>query len=379
MSLPAAMDQLVLAVLQGTGLLAILAIATGSLRHSSLSPLRQSLLLGALFGLTSLLLQAFSASPQSGLVLDGRFMGSALAAAFGGLPALGVAAALTALGQIWAAEPSVAELLGPGLIGLVALYWRWRIRPAFGSAATALVLLGLMLAVPLVLLHSLSAYGLRQPPPYVWVAAATATVLLALTVGIVLEHAKVVHLREQALREASLRDPMTGLHNRRSFDAELGRVLARPGDHYLLFVDVDHFKKVNDQYGHGFGDEVLRTIAGAMSLSVRNEDIVARIGGEEFALILPGSARHVAQTVAERLLLAVPACDLWAGGERVTITVSIGVARRRTGHSAATLMGVADAALYKAKSQGRRRAVFCEEQCNAPLPASASDGSGVGT
>lgn len=165
MSLSAPMNQLISAVLQGAGLLVLIAVVTGSLRRVTLSPLKQSLVLGALLGLTVLLLEALSDSAHPGFVLDGRFMSSALAAAFGSLPALAVAAMLNALGQGWSTNlPGLVNVFGPLLTGFVALSWRRKIKPKMRNVIGSLVVLGLMLAVPLVLLHSLSSNGTRLPP-----------------------------------------------------------------------------------------------------------------------------------------------------------------------------------------------------------------------
>lgn len=366
MGINTAVSQLVVTILQGVGLLAIIVVIFGFLRKLQLDSLKQSLLLGAMFGLSILLLDVISYATMTGLHLNGRFMCVALAAAFGGLPALIVAAPLGALSQSWSTDlAGLANLFGPTLCGVVALIWRWKIRSLTRGPVSAMIVLGLMLSVPLVVLHVVSSDGAHPPLLLLSGGATIAAVLLTTMVGLSLERQKDSLLREQALLKASLRDSLTGLHNRRSFDAELARVLARPGSHYLLYVDIDHFKALNDRFGHVFGDVVLQKIAGAMSQSVRHDDIVARIGGEEFGIILPDISRDAAQALAERLLAVVSACNFDVAGERVAITVSIGAAHGQQVQTANALVGIADAALYEAKNLGRRCVVFSTDDPQA--------------
>ncbi len=151
-------------------------------------------------------------------------------------------------------------------------------------------------------------------------------------------------------------DPLTGLPNRRMFDATLDRELARSRRNgtplALAVADVDHFKAVNDQHGHQVGDEVLRELAGALRRAVRQEDVVARYGGEEFVVLLPEADAGAALLVAERLRAAA--------GEvrRLPTTISIGVAVLDPGAGGAGLVARADTALYRAKAAGRDRVVL---------------------
>lgn len=162
--------------------------------------------------------------------------------------------------------------------------------------------------------------------------------------------------------ESALRDPLTRLYNKRYFaerlDAEL-RFAHRHGTEVaVLMIDVDHFKQVNDRRGHLAGDEVLAAVALTLARGVRNEDVVARHGGEEFVVLLRATAPDAAELLAERLRkkvedLAVP-CD---GGPPVRVTISIGVAGFPAPGvlTAGDLVGAADRALYAAKDAGRNR------------------------
>ncbi len=164
-----------------------------------------------------------------------------------------------------------------------------------------------------------------------------------------------------ALVDLSSRDVLTGLANRRSFELALAREadrVARSGEPALLLVlDIDHFKRVNDTHGHAAGDQVLRTVASALVDSVRPMDLVARIGGEEFAIILPNCPPAFAATVAERVRRRVERMPvaLGTGNPQIGVTISIGgaFAPQWVRSTPALWIERADQQLYRAKQQGR--------------------------
>lgn len=164
----------------------------------------------------------------------------------------------------------------------------------------------------------------------------------------------------EEIYQLAVHDPLTELHNRRHFcemaDKEIGRALRHGRPLALCIIDVDLFKPVNDRYGHISGDEVLRQIGALVRNHARNDDLAARIGGEEFALLLSECEREPAVRLAERLREAVAAAGFAPGGEPQRITISIGIATLSADRdSRPALMAAADAALYRAKSEGRNR------------------------
>jgi diguanylate cyclase (GGDEF)-like protein len=147
-------------------------------------------------------------------------------------------------------------------------------------------------------------------------------------------------------------DALTGLRNRGSFDDQLARLAADAGVQpvVLLMLDLDGFKQYNDVHGHPAGDALLRAAAGAVSSSVRDGDMCFRYGGDEFAVLLPGTDADGARQIAERVRLAIAAVDS-SGSARVTASVGLG-SLPRDARTAAALVAVADAALYRAKGLG---------------------------
>ncbi len=155
-------------------------------------------------------------------------------------------------------------------------------------------------------------------------------------------------------------DALTGLPNRRAFDEELARHLAlweRKGLAFcLVLVDIDRFKKFNDLHGHPAGDDVLKRVAQLLQTTWRDMDMVARIGGEEFAAILPSTSLHDARCSVERVRKAVADKPIPREGEMLHVTISLGLAMSDSGDDAASLVKRADKALYAAKRGGRNQA-----------------------
>ena len=170
-------------------------------------------------------------------------------------------------------------------------------------------------------------------------------------------------LRDQ-LRDQSIRDVLTGLYNRRFLletcrrefqrAARIGQPVA------MLSIDVDHFKKFNDNHGHDAGDTVLKAVGGVLSATFRGDDIACRFGGEEFVVLLPGAIASAAQKRAEEIRAAIEAVKLrYADGDLPRITISVGVATYpEAGDAPLEVLKVADTALYEAKKQGRNRVVL---------------------
>lgn len=180
------------------------------------------------------------------------------------------------------------------------------------------------------------------------------------------ETAEALESRTRDLEERTRRDGLTGLYNRAFLDEKLSHEFAMASERdwpmIVMFVDLDHFKRVNDTHGHQAGDQVLQRAARALAEGTRDDDIVARYGGEEFVIIAPGHGETTAHIMAERLVrsfrkLKHPVSD----GEEITVTISIGLSITGEGESFSSvdeLLEAADKALYVAKKSGRDRYVF---------------------
>jgi diguanylate cyclase (GGDEF)-like protein len=169
-----------------------------------------------------------------------------------------------------------------------------------------------------------------------------------------------MHALQERLREESIHDALTGLYNRRYLEETLVRelILAEREAYPVTVImgDLDHFKAVNDLYGHLTGDEVLRVFGDLMRRHARGSDIYCRYGGEEFLLVMPGMAEQQAVERAEELRSTMAAAPVGHGASTIAVTASFGVATfPRDGRTGDALIAAADRAMYAAKAAGRNR------------------------
>jgi len=169
---------------------------------------------------------------------------------------------------------------------------------------------------------------------------------------------QLLHLNEE-LKALTLRDPLTGIGNRRYMAERLREEVERARrvgtDFSLAMLDIDRFKQVNDTLGHDVGDAVLCAVAEAVRATLRDYDIFARWGGEEFLIALPESGIDAATSVCERVRAAVAALRVGQGEGVISVTVSLGLTEYRPGETTADTLNRADAALRRAKAAGRNR------------------------
>jgi diguanylate cyclase len=181
--------------------------------------------------------------------------------------------------------------------------------------------------------------------------------------GVLEQRLAEIEALQERLKEQAIRDPMTGLFNRRYLDtvvpAEVARCERDKTPLAVLMMDLDHFKNVNDTYGHQGGDEVLKALAALLLANVRASDVACRYGGEEFLLLLPNMHCDAALERAEQWRAAFAATTVNYGGAAIKATLSIGIAcYPQDGASVEELTRCADLALYQAKEQGRDRVVL---------------------
>ena len=284
--------------------------------------------------------------------------------------AQGVALAELALAlaqQIWLGTwvVHIMALLGP-ILGIAAgiRAWTQGFRPArFYLAAWVVLLLGGM------------AWGawsmgwqflVPLPRSLLTMAAALESVLLSMAladrVRVMQRERQMLVQRERRYHHLSITDDLTGLFNARYFwsklDSEVKHAQELHEPFSLVILDVDDFKRFNDNYGHPEGDKVLTELGRLMRLAVRPADAACRYGGEEFALLLPGATGKAAREVAERIRSALASQVFQpATGDRVVVTVSLGTAQLLASDSARSLVSRADQALYRAKARGKNQTV----------------------
>ncbi len=204
-----------------------------------------------------------------------------------------------------------------------------------------------------------SESALARQQQILWVIALLG-MLLAAGLVVVLRLLSAQRRLADALQAQANRDALTGIPNRRVLNEVAATLLAEPAcherGHVLMMADLDHFKPINDRYGHPFGDQVLATVAALLQSSVPPTALVVRMGGEEFALLCPELGRSGARQLADSICAAVAALELEARGERVRVTISIGAAvYSEKVADFSTWLRAADAALYRAKAAGRNR------------------------
>ncbi|MDE1943365.1 MAG: GGDEF domain-containing protein [Betaproteobacteria bacterium] len=235
-------------------------------------------------------------------------------------------------------------------------------RTAYWLTGASFTVLGgmLLLRAGIIALAPEGQYGLFVSSPLNTLAFFLASIVqLCVTFGFVL----MVNYRLIAdVQQIASRDMLTDAFTRRRLEEEAQRLLAhcgRTGDMMaVMMIDVDHFKSVNDRYGHPVGDEVLRRLADVAQHSIRTDDYFARYGGEEFCILMLSTTEQEAQVLAERLRVAYAAALVNVAGHAVKSTISIGVADTMSaGLDWHKLVSAADRALYRAKQQGRNQVV----------------------
>lgn len=222
-----------------------------------------------------------------------------------------------------------------------------------------LALVGILAAVA-----SLAAVGLLLAWPAALPFAPLLIVLQIAVISCIIGTRAVMSRRLRALEDLAEHDPATGCLNRRGFaralDSALTRAIEGNGDVALLALDLDHFKRINDQFGHSVGDAVLCEVAATLTEAVGDAGVVARLGGEEFSVLLPSADAETAGVMAERIFARLRVHQRVAAAHGATVTMSAGIAAERVSSlcDSASLRARSDEALYVAKRGGRNRVLL---------------------
>lgn len=209
----------------------------------------------------------------------------------------------------------------------------------------------------------------RKAPPYFLMSSDTLAYLhrfnlattIALLSGLTVLYVHLITQAEERLHELATTDTLTGLMNRRSILTALEHEQAlrerKPHPCAILLVDIDHFKRINDSYGHNMGDWALQAVADVLKAGIRDMDFVARWGGEEFLIILPFADTQTALPVAERLRTGIADLRIPTKDQEISLTATLGLTELQANEPADAAIQRADAALYKGKHDGRNQIV----------------------
>ena len=284
-------------------------------------------------------------------------------------------AAAGAFGSIFSDSRVMAHLGNSGLILSATLLLVGSTRLALrGDRVGRMVMVSWLPLMVFTLLVAADMMSLRIGPAWLaeGLAASFALAGLLLMIGLAEKLLQLRRDRDHASARASS-DELTGLLNRSGLEGELHRVMqlaeADGVPMSIAFVDVDHFKAINDEHGHRVGDQCLRVVSMRVRNQLRTGDILGRYGGDEFLVVLPGSRLREALAVSERMLAAVNSRPLSIDDVRLQGTLSIGVAEYIRGESAESLIERADAALYASKQGGRNRVTGCSRRHLETAPA----------
>jgi diguanylate cyclase len=358
------MEQLkvIASLTEAVALMALLAIAFGTLERLDMPRWRRSALIGAVFGLGAVIAMLAPTQLGSGGQIDGRSIVVGLGAAFGGVPAAVVSAAIAGCFRYFVVGGGSALVgtIGIALAAILGLAWM-RIctcngRPNPAQLALAGVMISFQAVVVVMLPYERAVAFIMNFYPLLLIASVVGAMVLG---SLISRERHILDSRDEWRQMAEI-DQLTGLRNRRhmefAFEKLTNQQLMTDTEHAIILLDIDHFKRINDEYGHAAGDEALKAFARTLQDNTRSDDIVARMGGEEFCILLKDTPRSMAEMVAQRILKSVRNAPIQLGDATIKMTVSGGVtAFQSIDANYPNLMAQADSALYQAKEAGRDR------------------------
>lgn len=349
---------------QAIGLMALLSIFFGMIERLKWPELNRSVLHGVLFGSGAVftMMSPFELNPGS--LFDGRTIFVGLAAAFAGFPAALISGAFAAAFRIYSGGVGMfAGSVGILFAASIGYFWFRYMRPEKGHSNIAdLSILGGILC------FSMSAIFL-MPPDLAINALKNVAPMLCITImisavvlGSFMERELRLISSESIWRKNAVTDELTGVFNRRKFVDDL-EIMSQSGQPYaMLIADIDHFKRVNDDFGHAAGDEALKVLASVIQGSLRATDSIYRIGGEEFAILVPNVTQDITQRIASRIGVEVENAKIMHGAFSIQLTVSIGAkVSMRAAEEPAQVFDQADKAVYAAKQAGRNCIQFATD------------------
>ncbi|MFD1912959.1 GGDEF domain-containing protein [Halodurantibacterium flavum] len=373
------MLDVIIPFVNGMGLMALLTLLFGWLSRKGVPRWQFRLLMGAAFGLGGAASMLDPIRITDGVITDARALFAGLSGAFLGPLGATATLAITASVRIWIG--GIGSIAGVAVLSIATaagLVWHAFIPPDQRGSLRRLALLGLMISLSLCATLLLPADARAAVLRQTGLVTVGLYMIGSVVLGSMMAAARRQVRREEVLRAAAHKDPLTGLLNRRGLEHALN-LLPPDQPRALLIVDVDHFKQINDSFGHPVGDIVLQGLSARIGELARRGDILARFGGEEFAMVLSPVTAAAAAEIAERLRRAIEARPFEAGQAALHVTVSIGGVFRSGEGDLTDAVRAADRALYAAKFEGRNRVRFSDSDARpaaGPLPGPQRQASG---
>ncbi|MDK1388214.1 diguanylate cyclase [Sinorhizobium sp. 8-89] len=347
--------------LNSLGLMALLAIFYGSLLRRRMSSALRKVVMGVLFGGAAAIAVFQPIYLGSGVLVDARNLIVGCASAFFGPLGASATLIITAIARVHAGGIGLSAGLASMVIAyLMGVIWAQSVRSRLNSTFVSFLALGAMISLSLLGTLLLPAVLRTKLLSEIGAFSVGFNLFGAVILGGFIDRERRHAARESRLSNEAKTDPLTGLLNRRSFQERYERQAQernRIGS-ALLVVDLDHFKDINDANGHDVGDIVLQSVGRLLSDTVRQSDVVARMGGEEFVVFLPNTEFGNARSLAERIRQNVQGAGLEVDGRQISITTSVGGHWHHGIVDLAVALKQADVALYRAKENGRNRVEF---------------------
>lgn len=357
-------SEILIGLVHALGTMTLVAFVYGTTQRSSFNSPVKSIMTGFILGIGALFAMMAPSTIAEGVITDGRTVFMGVAAAFGGVLAAIVAVVMAGIYRLYLGGlGAYAGVTGLVLAAFIGLSWRFATKTENRGKLPNLLILGAVIPLSFIVIWMLPADIAYRFATTVLPAMVPYSIISTLIFGTLLHRELKLVSAEQTLREAADNDFLTGLLNRRAFTNRIKKTstanIANGTISTLVVLDLDHFKKINDEFGHNAGDMALVQFGKLLTQICRGSDTVARIGGEEFAVFMSNTNADQAKIALQRILDATRLQSINISGKTFSFTTSVGAVE----FSPADVpfedaLIAADKALYRAKEQGRNRFVF---------------------
>lgn len=358
------LEDILIGLVHALGTMTLIAFVYGATQRSRLGDRTKSMVTGIILGLGAIFAMMTPTTIAEGVITDGRTVFMGVAAAFGGVFSAAIAATMIGLYRLHlGGAGAFAGITGIVLAALIGLCWRFSTKAENRGKLPNLIILGAIIPASFIVIWMLPPDIAYRFSTTVLPAMFPYSIMSTIIFGTLLHRERKLVFAERSLREAADNDFLTGLLNRRAFTHRIKQsALSTTSDDListLVVLDLDHFKKINDDFGHGAGDQALVKFGELLTRMCRDSDTVARIGGEEFAVFMNKTNADQARIALQRILDATRQQSIQIGDQMITFTASVGAVEFCPANvKFEDALLAADKALYRAKDEGRDRLVF---------------------